>query len=1412
MRKSLFLFFLIIYLVDISAQTTFFIKFKEQISPNQIEEIVTSKKLLKSSLKSDELLGEFQINYLADQLSKGKEIIGRILVVKTEADLSEAKLQNLMIDDPLIEYVQQSNNYQLDWVPNDSLITEQWALSKINAFDAWEISKGNEEILIALIDTGIDYFHPDLKNKTFVNSREDLNNNGILDAEDINGIDDDENGFIDDVIGWDFTDRFGFPFDSTAGDYLAWDNNPIDEQGHGTFVGGIISAESNNLYGVSGVVPNSKLLNIRAFDPKGNGEEDDVAAAIIYAVEMGAKVINMSFGDSKFSYVLRDVIKYAYDRGVILIASSGNTPTSTPHYPSGYSEVISVGNSTEDDFVASNSTYGSTLDLVAPGTSILSTKNGGGYLTSGGTSASAPHVVGAAALLLSINSNFSQEDIKQILKSTAVDINSQGWDLRSGAGRLDLNKALSIPAASEIKFYSPTQDFAISSGTIPIVATVLSPYFKDYSLDYGISDSPESWNKLIDKNQFQFSNEEIYNLDISQLADTVYTLRILVNLTNGKFLEERINFHIDRTNPQIDLVNFGEAYFGRQSTIFASVYTDEWAISKMYYRIKGQTDFSFVSLDGFATNNFFVKQIHYGFIPISLVQQNTEYEIYFEAENLVGLKEVLNNDGNYFIAKTDNNFELASEKKKNYSLPFGRLYKNSIELTAGKKSLLMNEFQDSRNLAIYNFDGNNFSKADSLLERRIPRTVADFNKNNKIDFLSYFFPSQYFDEQTNSGSTTFTNVASNDTARIPIFAEDIDNDGIYELLSIKDENLFVSQINNSLQTTGEKVLSNFSEDVPYFGFNNIITSPEAVVDNILPGTNKEIWIVDTEGDILAFEINGTNSYSNAAVVSTGFYGGRASISSGDFDNDGIRDLAVLLQSFEEIDFAPFKLLLIFNFVNNDFNVIFQKAFIDPSQQFNLSGQSPQQSIKFSNIDNIDGDELIVFSYPYVYIIKNENGTEKIIAYKENVNFESNEVYSNIFLDDLDGNGALEIALPTNNGIEFFEYTTSIKPAVPNGLRGFSVNQNEIKLEWNSNGTMNYIYKGASNNNLVLFDSTSNKIYTDNSITKLNSNYYYSIRTFDAGKEQSLSDQSEIIEVYAHEPGKVKSVSALSSNSVEIKFTEKVRNSIDNIQSFEIINFGIPQSISPASEFSYLLNFADELTIGLNKIVIKNLTDYYLSPIAVDTIDFIVDEAIINQEFFITNYLLLDQYRIKIEFNLDINPTSILDKTNFEFSPENNVISAEIIQTNSKEIILKSQNPIGAIGIEYLLKVNDVFSSAQTGNIKINEGAGSTIVISNFAENLSEMFVYPNPVNVNQLLEEKLTFANLTRAAEISIFSINGDFVITLEENDGNGGLDWNLLNDKNEKIGSGIYIYRVIGKDLNGNEIETKIGKFAVVR
>ncbi|HLG32404.1 MAG TPA: S8 family serine peptidase, partial [Ignavibacteriaceae bacterium] len=419
---------ILIHSTILVAQNSYFIKYKDYVQKSEIALKVSQNQFI-PEVSNFQLGSELRsVEYFAKGIAKRDDLFGRIIKVTFFQDVDDYTMQQLMNDDPDIEYIQKETTYRMDLVPNDSLLSQQWALNKIEAFDAWDETTGADSVLIGLIDTGVDYVHPDLMNKIFYNSGEmgmtgtnDPCWTGVPEDKRLNNCDDDGNGFIDDYMGWDFTDRVGFPFDSTGGDYLDWDNDPIDENGHGTYIAGIAGAQTDNVSGIAGAAPNIKIVNLRAFDPGGYGEEDDVAAAILYSVQMGIKVINMSFGDNSFSLVLRDVIRYAYSQNVVLVGSSGNSGSPNPHYPSGYPEVICVGNSTIDDFVASNSNYGSTLDLVAPGTQIITTARNNNYASINGTSASTPLVAAAAALILSLH-NFTNEEVKQILKSTTDDI------------------------------------------------------------------------------------------------------------------------------------------------------------------------------------------------------------------------------------------------------------------------------------------------------------------------------------------------------------------------------------------------------------------------------------------------------------------------------------------------------------------------------------------------------------------------------------------------------------------------------------------------------------------------------------------------------------------------------------------------------------------------------------------------------------------------------------------------------------------------------------------------------------------------------------------------------------------------------------------------------------------------------
>ena len=1405
MKNRILIFFFIIITTTYYSQTTFFIKYRDSIPVSDIKDIIANKNI---ALKSKDVLNKrpnLTITYFAKGLGEKISELSRIIKVHTDLSLSDEDLKNIQQNSPGIEYIQKAHNYKIDFVPNDEFLSQQWALGKIQAFDSWNITEGSDSIVVGLIDTGIDYLHPDLKKNIYINSSEDINKNGILDAGDIDGIDEDGNGFIDDVIGWDFTDRQGFPFDTTAGDYLNWDNNPNDENGHGTNVAGIIAAESNNRIGIAGAAPNIRILNIRAFDPTGNGEEDDVAAAILYAVKMKAKVINMSFGDDSFSMILKDVVKYAYTQNLVLVGSSGNSSSDLPHYPSSYSEVISVGASTKEDYIASFSNTGSTIDLVAPGVDIFTTSLKDSYSNVSGTSAAAPFVSAASALILSLK-NFYPEEVKQILKSTSDDLPPEGWDLQSGAGRLNINNALSVIAPSIVKINYPNQDYATNKDTLNISATILSPYFLRYELDYGSGFNPQTWHTLLNDQKNQFVNKIIYSLNLKNLADTVYTLRLLVQMNNGGSTEERVNFYIDHTPPKVTLISLSPAYYGDKSTILAQLVTDDITTVKMYYRIKGSDNFNFISLDGFTTNNEFVKKLHFGFIPKDLIFSNTDYEIFIEAINLSGLATILKDSTNYFFIKTDSYFNLTAEYEQSFSLPPGLIFKNPVNFTnSNYKEIILQELNNSiYPTKIYKYENDVLVKIDSMTNR-YPKDFGDFNSNGKWDLLSSLNRTGFIDEQIDKGSTKLANKWTDSSgAFFPILAADIDKDNKIEILSImKEKTLAIWQVNTDLTLSLEDTLNNFSQVDSLNEFSNIFAYTNAAITDCNNDGKNEIWIVDQDGDIMSYNINEANNYSDGFLISTDFSSNNSLITAGDYDGDGKGDVAVLLQSSENYSIAPFNLLLIFNLLGNKFNILYEKIFIDPSAEYKSTFQSAESSIRLADIDNDGKDEIILFTFPYSYIIKNSDGENKIISYKENINSNS------IFIGDLNSNGIKEIGYPAGSGIKFIEFAVPDKPDRPTDITGYSPDSVSIFISWEGSAPKYYIYKGNNQTNFQLIDSTDLLNYIDKTVLNHHT-YYYQLVAFDPVRTVKYSDPGKLVSVYVHEPAKPLFAECKSENSFIVNFSDRISTTIENLLGFEIPGKGFPNSITPSSQYSYLVSYNKSLA-GNNELIVKGLKDFYNSPIKTDTLYFSFSAPQAVQEFYINSFEILSQNKIKIIFNLDIDRSSAGNAANYSFDPQNSVTNIGFDENDNKSLNLTLRYPVGSIGKAYRLKVENVFSSPATGGVAINEESGSYLILSSYAQNLDNVYVYPNPAKLNGQ-NFKITFANLTKNATINIFSLNGKKIKTLIENNGDGGVDWDLKNEAGQIIGSGIYIFRVAVVDDQNNESQVKLGKFAVLK
>ncbi len=493
-------------------------------------------------------------------------------------------------------------------------------------------------------------------------------------------------------------------------------------------------------------------------------------------------------------------------------------------------------------------------------------------------------------------------------------------------------------------------------------------------------------------------------------------------------------------------------------------------------------------------------------------------------------------------------------------------------------------------------------------------------------------------------------------------------------------------------------------------------------------------------------------------------------------------------------------------MGNNFNTLYDQALIDAASEFNSSFQQSENSVRFSDIDNDGVDELILFMFPYSYIFKDKFGSDKIISYKENINSNA------IFIGDLNNNGVQEVAFPTEQGVKFFEFASSNKANTPYNLSGYSIDSSSVRLTWSGNSDQYYIYRGTSRENLELIDSVFSTDFVNANLLK-DVYYYYAIQANDVTKPEPLSNLSSVLPVYSHTPGKVISAIGSSPNTVTVTFSEKMSNTIENLQGFELLNVGIPNSVAPANQFSYLLTFSDNIPVGSNDLLVQNIRDLYGSPIELANVIFFMDSVTANPEFFISSFEIINSYLIRVVFNVDVYEESATNTENYIFDPDNKASSVKVNE-NDKRIIsisLEGEKPVGSVGKEYVLRLKNITSSVTTGSIPINTGAGSYIVLSNFAKDLSDVYVYPNPANVNDGAGT-ITFANLPQRAKVTIWTLNGTQVNELEETDGDGGTTFTLTDYSGEYLASGIYVYRVVMLDEFSNESEEKLGKFAVFR
>ncbi|MDZ7343182.1 MAG: S8 family serine peptidase [candidate division KSB1 bacterium] len=357
--------------------------------------------------------------------------LSTIYEIRFAQPINIPKLLRLLRRQPGIVYAEPVYIHQLCYVPNDPFLGTQSYLNNIQAQQAWDISRGDSSVVIAIVDTGVDWLHADLAANIWRNPGEIPNN----------GIDDDQNGFVDDIRGWDFGGLNGTP-----------DNDPREDRpDHGTQVAGIAAAVGDNLTGIAGVAFTCKIMPVKVAQ---NDQRNPFGLpyilygyqGIVYAAENGADVINCSWGSSGATLFEQEIIDYATALGALVVASAGNDNSSGLFYPAAYRNVLSAAATTSSDQRSSFSNFGYWVDVSAPGESIFSTQQSNTYTFGSGTSFSAPITAGIAALVKAVHKDWTPGAVAEQVRlaSDNIDSRNPGYNRRLGYGRVNAQRAVTM--------------------------------------------------------------------------------------------------------------------------------------------------------------------------------------------------------------------------------------------------------------------------------------------------------------------------------------------------------------------------------------------------------------------------------------------------------------------------------------------------------------------------------------------------------------------------------------------------------------------------------------------------------------------------------------------------------------------------------------------------------------------------------------------------------------------------------------------------------------------------------------------------------------------------------------------------------------------------------------------------------
>lgn len=1382
------------------------IKFHSSISfPNYL------KRDLNSFLSKDQLL---LIESLADYITIHNDDVEQL---ESTINNLQSYFKNIVVFPNYIYRINKDN-------PNDSLFNKQWYINAVNAERKWNEFTG-KNIIIGLIDTGIDFEHPDLKNNLWINKLEDLNGNGTFEpwshlesrdgvTGDFDGNDNDGNGFADDVIGYDFVNQSVV----NIGDYSTPDPIPEDQGEHGTLVAGVIGAQRNNKIGIAGLAPNAKILTSKAFDITGNAESDDIARAILYAVLNGAKVLNFSFGERSESPIVYDAIKFAYSMGCVMIASSGNNGWQFEHYPSDHPEVISVGGIDESLRRSGKANYGSLLDITAPSVNIITTDVGGQFKLTGGTSLSAPIISALAALMLERNPNLTPSEIRANIQMSAQRINHTVWDVNYGAGIADFSKTLESEGSSSFEITSPYHEQTFNkskSQFISVIGTSSSTLFDSYDIAIGPGILPQNWSFISNRSYNQVLNSELGVIDISNFTDSIYTISLRVYQKNQNVIERRIYINITSDQSKVKLNHFAaiDAYYNDKRVVLVTAATDRKCKLVLKYQKAGSEDYLTTRQIDFNSKTHSI-----------LLDESIESGVQYTGEAYFFTNELDTLIHKFDFSKKQDLFATTGFLRKGYSIPRSYVLNQVMDLYGnGTEHIAVNDLSNLYigDTHIYEFSNNSFRMRDSSSEGWIPAGYGDSNGDNIPEIFGTSDGRSTIKQRKSTDSSPFESELYRSPIDSVFWAEkifDIDKDGIDELIGFKydfDNGNYYTIYKYSDGKYQQKARAILPPNLK----NISLTRNSAIADFDNDG-KYELVFANQRGNLFIYEFS-DGKLSLEYIDSLSKSSSTQFIESPDIDGDGIPEI---MHSFAGTSITTGQIesgtpLWTVRLIKSESPNNYQPEFWSENV-YGVRTGTTRQGVFFRNgsssgdLNGDNKDEIVLSFFPNLYIWKYDNLQKKMTPFWYYPTTFSNSA----IIHDFDKNGVKELGVSTFGNTAFFEFDNSISgPGVPLNFDGWAESSTSAYLKWDS-------HPQAKEYVLFMIDFQTNPPQArevartsgnELLITSLNPNsiYNFSIASYNNEYSTNIGDFSDVVTVYTYPLSKPQMVENITQNSLILNFEGRLKGNHILPEYFTINNSGgLKFDIASAvllSPNSLLLSYESLLSEGEYTLHIKSFRDFFNNYTSDTTIQFTVISNTITDELFLKKLQVLDIGLIRLEFSENILIEGAQNFENYFLSPVGRVINAELDPTDSKFVLVNLSPEIrrdGARGANYTITAKNIIS--ESGK-PITTGPGNTLGFVMSKENLRDVYVYPQPIRLSD--EPTIYFGNLTPRATVNILTLDGQEIIILQESDGNGGVEWNGKDRNGNYLRTGIYIFRVRGTNSEGLEVFEEQGKFAIV-